>query len=227
MYVQAEIVKVRITILFIKINRINWSLRVTTGHCESLLVTASHYWSLRVSTGHCESLPVTASHYWSLRVTTGQRESLLVTASQYWSPRVTTGHCESVLVTANNSPEGQSEPSFAHGLAVGAAAVVLLAVVFVLVYRRQNQKIQELISQHKDNVYTKPNVPHEEFSLYEGLNPDINMKENVLCDVGYYGTNCTSPCPTNCKTGECHVQTGQCIAGCKAGYVGVKCENHT
>ncbi|KAH9492073.1 hypothetical protein Btru_026753 [Bulinus truncatus] len=78
-----------------------------------------------------------------------------------------------------NSPEEQCEPSFTHGLAVGAAAVVLLAVVFVLVYRREYQKIHELISQHKDNVYDTHNVPHEEFSLYEGLNPDMKMKENV------------------------------------------------
>ncbi|KAH9492070.1 hypothetical protein Btru_026747 [Bulinus truncatus] len=97
-----------------------------------------------------------------------------------------TGHCLECLpgfkgnfCDLYNSPEGQCEPSFAHGLAVGAAAVVLIAVVFVLVYRRQNKKIQELISQHKDNVYNKHNVPHEEFSLCEGLNPDIKMKENL------------------------------------------------
>ncbi|KAH9492067.1 hypothetical protein Btru_026734, partial [Bulinus truncatus] len=124
-----------------------------------------------------------------------------------------------------NRPEGQSELSFAHGLAVGAAAVVLITVVFVIVYRLQNQKIQELTSQHKENLYNKPKVPHEEFSLYEGLNPDINMKENVSCDVDYDDTDCSTPCTTNCKTGECDVQSGQCTGGCEDGYVGDKCEN--
>ncbi|KAH9492064.1 hypothetical protein Btru_026728, partial [Bulinus truncatus] len=47
----------------------------------------------------------------------------------------------------------------------------------------------------------------------------------AACGVGYYGTNCSSPCPTNCKTGGCDVQSGQCTGGCKAGYDGVKCEN--
>ncbi|KAH9500324.1 hypothetical protein Btru_073756, partial [Bulinus truncatus] len=45
------------------------------------------------------------------------------------------------------------------------------------------------------------------------------------CDVGHYGTDCISPCPTNCKTGECDLQSGQCTAGCIPGYVGDHCEN--
>ncbi|KAH9491687.1 Secretory phospholipase A2 receptor [Bulinus truncatus] len=50
-------------------------------------------------------------------------------------------------------------------------------------------------------------------------------KDNIACNVGYFGTDCSSPCPTNCKTGECDVQSGLCIGGCKAGYDGDKCEN--
>ncbi|KAH9492074.1 hypothetical protein Btru_026754 [Bulinus truncatus] len=53
----------------------------------------------------------------------------------------------------------------------------------------------------------------------------VKFEVGSACNVGYFGKNCTSPCPTNCKTGECHVQSGQCTGGCNAGYDGVKCEN--
>ncbi|XP_056003614.1 uncharacterized protein LOC125663256 [Ostrea edulis] len=52
---------------------------------------------------------------------------------------------------------------------------------------------------------------------------------NELCEVevygcpvpGYYGPDCTVPCPDNCR--YCHIDTGAC-QGCKPGYQGHQCE---
>uniref|UniRef100_A0A8W8NWT5 Scavenger receptor class F member 2 n=2 Tax=Magallana gigas TaxID=29159 RepID=A0A8W8NWT5_MAGGI len=57
--------------------------------------------------------------------------------------------------------------------------------------------------------------------------------ENVfteLCEVivkgcrntGYYGRNCDSPCPTNCKDSTCHIQSGACFM-CKPGWTDIHC----
>nr|XP_022308425.1 multiple epidermal growth factor-like domains protein 10 [Crassostrea virginica] len=53
---------------------------------------------------------------------------------------------------------------------------------------------------------------------------------NDLCEVevfgcptsGYYGTNCSIPCPEHCLT-HCHIEKGTCQA-CKPGYQGQRCE---
>uniref|UniRef100_A0A8W8NTF1 EGF-like domain-containing protein n=1 Tax=Magallana gigas TaxID=29159 RepID=A0A8W8NTF1_MAGGI len=53
---------------------------------------------------------------------------------------------------------------------------------------------------------------------------------NELCEVGvygcpvtgYYGDNCTMPCPQNCQEGHCDIVDGTCL-GCKAGYIGSRC----
>uniref|UniRef100_A0A8W8P1I7 GAIN-B domain-containing protein n=1 Tax=Magallana gigas TaxID=29159 RepID=A0A8W8P1I7_MAGGI len=50
------------------------------------------------------------------------------------------------------------------------------------------------------------------------------IKEDVGCPTpGYYGFNCTIPCPdVNC--GYCHIETGTCQGGCIPGYRGHQCE---
>ena len=39
---------------------------------------------------------------------------------------------------------------------------------------------------------------------------------------GFYGENCSLPCPKNCRDGRCHIVEGTCI-GCVDGYIGDKC----
>lgn len=39
---------------------------------------------------------------------------------------------------------------------------------------------------------------------------------------GYYGINCSIPCPEHCLT-HCHIEKGTCQA-CKPGYQGQRCE---
>ncbi|XP_052695812.1 receptor-type tyrosine-protein phosphatase zeta-like [Crassostrea angulata] len=99
----------------------------------------------------------------------------------------------------------------------------------------------------KDNNFNKSTIPavftttcpvHGQYVIYynERLS---NVKyptdysahaENNLCEVevygcpaiGYYGTNCSLPCPdATCQ--YCHIETGTC-QGCKPGYQGHRCE---
>lgn len=44
-------------------------------------------------------------------------------------------------------------------------------------------------------------------------------------EKGYYGSNCTIPCPdVNCQ--ECHIESGTCHV-CKYGYKGHRCDTGT
>uniref|UniRef100_A0A8W8NYM2 protein-tyrosine-phosphatase n=1 Tax=Magallana gigas TaxID=29159 RepID=A0A8W8NYM2_MAGGI len=69
--------------------------------------------------------------------------------------------------------------------------------------------------------------------LKEVKYPDAYQLTNVvteLCevtvqgcnDVGIYGSNCDTPCPTNCKGNTCHIQSGKCL-NCKPGWTGIYC----
>ncbi|XP_048255960.1 cell death abnormality protein 1-like [Haliotis rufescens] len=43
------------------------------------------------------------------------------------------------------------------------------------------------------------------------------------CQTGKYGDYCTEECPSNCKVSQCHIKTGHCEGGCKAGFHGDSC----
>ena len=44
------------------------------------------------------------------------------------------------------------------------------------------------------------------------------------CSIpGYYGYNCSTPCPEHCLS-SCHIETGACL-GCAPGYLGHRCES--
>lgn len=40
--------------------------------------------------------------------------------------------------------------------------------------------------------------------------------------LGFYGENCSIPCPQNCLKGLCHIEQGTCL-GCQKGYRGDVC----
>lgn len=54
---------------------------------------------------------------------------------------------------------------------------------------------------------------------------------NELCEVevygcqtpGFYGENCSIPCPKNCQEDHCNIVDGACI-GCTPGYLGSNCD---
>nr|XP_034322306.1 multiple epidermal growth factor-like domains protein 10 [Crassostrea gigas] len=69
--------------------------------------------------------------------------------------------------------------------------------------------------------------------LKEVKYPDAYQLTNVvteLCEVtvqgcnnvGIYGSNCDTPCPTTCKDNTCHIQSGKCL-NCKPGWTGIYC----
>ncbi|XP_056003601.1 multiple epidermal growth factor-like domains protein 10 [Ostrea edulis] len=97
-----------------------------------------------------------------------------------------------------------------------------------------------------DTNYTRDTIPavlnvtcpvHGQYVIYynerkqEGGNPDgySQYAFNELCEVevygcpvpGYYGPDCSIPCPDTCR--YCHIETGVC-QGCKPGYQGHQCE---
>lgn len=42
--------------------------------------------------------------------------------------------------------------------------------------------------------------------------------------VGFYGSNCETPCPKNCEDSTCHIQNGTCFT-CKPGWIGIQCNS--
>lgn len=42
-------------------------------------------------------------------------------------------------------------------------------------------------------------------------------------NAGFYGRNCDSACPTNCKDSTCQIQNGTCFS-CKPGWTGLDCD---
>ncbi|XP_061194966.1 delta-like protein 4 [Saccostrea echinata] len=116
---------------------------------------------------------------------------------------------------------------------------------FVYVSNTTN-RVDARLCFHNPN-YVKATIPafiyikcvvHGQYVIYYNYRPQqtsypsqfSTYAYNELCEVevngckktGYYGSNCSLPCPdTNCR--YCHIETGAC-QGCKPGYKGHQCE---
>nr|XP_034322194.1 multiple epidermal growth factor-like domains protein 10 isoform X2 [Crassostrea gigas] len=98
----------------------------------------------------------------------------------------------------------------------------------------------------RDLTYTRATIPnptnitcitHGRYVIYYNNRtnpPDPNDLDlyayNELCEVevygcptpGYYGEDCSLPCPINCQEGHCNIVNTTCL-GCVAGYQGPNC----
>ncbi|XP_078320875.1 uncharacterized protein LOC111113010 [Crassostrea virginica] len=99
----------------------------------------------------------------------------------------------------------------------------------------------------RDINYTRATIPnpvnitctqHGRYVIYYNnrTNPPFptgysNYAFNELCEVevygcpipGFYGENCSIPCPVNCQGTNCDVIEGTCLGGCVNGYLGQMC----
>ncbi|XP_061194995.1 multiple epidermal growth factor-like domains protein 11 [Saccostrea echinata] len=100
-----------------------------------------------------------------------------------------------------------------------------------------------------DTMYSSATIPaifkikcsvHGQYVIYYNERPQMShvhaselspYAHNELCELevegcsktGYYGPDCSHPCPDNCLHQYCHIETGACL-GCKPGYQGHHCE---
>ncbi|XP_061194955.1 uncharacterized protein LOC133203125 [Saccostrea echinata] len=125
-----------------------------------------------------------------------------------------------------------------------STAVLLLFLGFSVYVSNTTNRLHGYLCFHDTN-FTKSTIPavvnipciiHGQYVIYynERLSkvkyPDGYSKKafNDICEVevydcrtGYYGPNCSLPCPDNCRF--CHVETGECQC-CEPGYQGYQCE---
>nr|XP_022312210.1 uncharacterized protein LOC111117395 [Crassostrea virginica]XP_022312211.1 uncharacterized protein LOC111117395 [Crassostrea virginica] len=74
-------------------------------------------------------------------------------------------------------------------------------------------------------IYYNERLPNVTYPSYYSMSAFYELCELEVygCSmVGYYGSNCNIPCPTNCQEKRCDVITGHCL-GCVPGYVGPIC----
>ncbi|XP_062587741.1 uncharacterized protein LOC134249391 [Saccostrea cucullata] len=57
-----------------------------------------------------------------------------------------------------------------------------------------------------------------------GVVTELCEVQVLACENGFYGQNCSKQC-SNCLNNKCNPFNGNCIEGCKNGYISHRCEN--
>nr|XP_034321094.1 receptor-type tyrosine-protein phosphatase epsilon-like [Crassostrea gigas] len=116
------------------------------------------------------------------------------------------------------------------------------------VYISNSTEIEDGTLCFRDTMYTNDTIPnntiiecstHGKYVIYYNNRthfpyPDGYSKNgafNELCELevygcptpGFYGEDCSLPCPQNCQEGHCHIVDGTCL-GCVPGYTGPICD---
>lgn len=83
---------------------------------------------------------------------------------------------------------------------------------FSLIKMPSFELTNSMLTMHKHNQVFTTN--HYHLSLF-----------NIGCkNASFYGSNCNTPCPTNCKDSTCHILSGACFR-CKPGWTGTYCNS--
>uniref|UniRef100_A0A8W8NSV0 EGF-like domain-containing protein n=1 Tax=Magallana gigas TaxID=29159 RepID=A0A8W8NSV0_MAGGI len=94
--------------------------------------------------------------------------------------------------------------------------------------RNREEKVDESVEK-PNTIVNSIDIQENEFSTYQELEhadqkliQTLSLVKIGCLTLGYYGEKCSTPCPKNCKGGDCDIVDGTCIS-CVHGYTGSIC----